>query len=103
MENTHLTIPVERPFLGDKDKFPSHPHLILCPGTLVAQWVSELKVFLQPKSVDIFIYDSQTKGTDFWGPSGPMRLSKHQQHNRIIVASHAVRRPFCIYGIVSYH
>jgi superfamily II DNA or RNA helicase len=60
----------------------------------VAQWVSELKIFLQKKSVDIFIYDSQTKGTDFWGSSGPMQHSKHEPHNKIIVASHAVRRAF---------
>ena len=82
---------MERPFLGDKDKFPTLPHLIVCPGTLVAQWVSELKVFLQPKSVDIFIYDSQTDGADFWSSSGPMHRSKHEPHNRIIIASHSVR------------
>lgn len=93
MRLTHHHLPVERPFLADKSNFPSLPHLIVCPGTLVAQWVSELKVFLQPKSVDIFIYDSQTKGTDFWGCSGPMQLSNHKPHNRIIVASHSVRRP----------
>jgi SNF2 family DNA or RNA helicase len=81
---------VERPFLGNKEKFLSLPHLIVCPGTLVAQWVSELKVFLQPKSVDIFVYDGQTNGDDFWTASGLMHLSKHQPHSRIIVASHAV-------------
>lgn len=84
-------IPEERPFLGDKDTIPSLPHLIVCPGTLVAQWVSELKVFLKPKSMDIFVYNSSTNGEDFWGSSGPIRLSKHQPQNQIIVASHSVR------------
>lgn len=83
----------ERPFLGDKDKIPSQPHLIVCPGTLTAQWVSELKVFLQPKSVDIFVYDAQSSGETFWGPSGPVHMSKHLPHSRIIVTNHSVSLP----------
>ncbi|KAF5362324.1 hypothetical protein D9756_002852 [Leucocoprinus leucothites] len=56
----------ERPYLWGQKKIPSQPHLIICPGTLINQWVSELKTFFRPKSVDIFIYDSQTDGAAFW-------------------------------------
>ncbi|RDB19056.1 Transcription regulatory protein SNF2 [Hypsizygus marmoreus] len=79
----------DRQYLGESVKVPSLPHLIVCPGTLVAQWVSELKILLRPKSVDIFVYDSQTNGKYFWGPSGPLRLSNHLPHNRIVVVSHS--------------
>lgn len=80
----------KRRFLRGADKIPSLPHLILCPGTLTAQWVHELKVFFIPKSVDILVYDSQTDGKFFWGPFGPLHRSKQDLHNRIIVASHSV-------------
>lgn len=86
--------PDQRRFLGGADKIPSLPHLILCPGTLSAQWIHELKVLFLPKSVDIIPYDSQTDSKIFWGPHGPLHRSKHEPHNRIIIASHSVRIPF---------
>ncbi|KAF9443968.1 hypothetical protein P691DRAFT_808051 [Macrolepiota fuliginosa MF-IS2] len=79
-----------RPWLGDAKRIPSLPHIILCPGTLIAQWVHELKVLFLPKSVDILVYDGQTNGMAFWGPSGPLQRSNHLPHNIIIVASHSV-------------
>ncbi|KAJ3564157.1 hypothetical protein NP233_g8477 [Leucocoprinus birnbaumii] len=80
----------DRPWLGGSQKVPSLPHLIVCPGTLVTQWVHELKVLLLPKSVDILVYDSQTDSKIFWGPDGPVQRSHHAPHNHIIVASHSV-------------
>ncbi|KAF9442094.1 P-loop containing nucleoside triphosphate hydrolase protein [Macrolepiota fuliginosa MF-IS2] len=79
-----------RPFFGGRSKVPSLPHLILCPGTLVAQWASELKTLFLPWSVDIGVYDSQTDGPWFWGPDGPPRTFKHAKHHRIIIATHSV-------------
>ncbi|GLB36948.1 putative aortic smooth muscle cell differentiation [Lyophyllum shimeji] len=79
----------EYPYLAGKEKIPSLPHLIVCPGTLVAQWVNEIKTFLVPRGVDIFVYDSQTNAAEFWGPDGPLARSKHKPHNRIVVASHS--------------
>ncbi|KAJ3563513.1 hypothetical protein NP233_g8897 [Leucocoprinus birnbaumii] len=80
----------DRPWLAGSKKVPSLPHLIVCPGTLVAQWVHELKVLLLPHSVDIFVYDSQTDSKTFWGPDGPIQKSRQERHNQIIVASHSV-------------
>ncbi|KAJ3566667.1 hypothetical protein NP233_g6859 [Leucocoprinus birnbaumii] len=80
----------DRPWLAGSQKIPSQPHLIVCPGTLVAQWVHELQVLLRCKIVDIFTYDSQTNSKAFWGPDGPVQRSIHKPHDRIIVASHSV-------------
>ncbi|KAF9444080.1 hypothetical protein P691DRAFT_678274 [Macrolepiota fuliginosa MF-IS2] len=80
----------ERPYLGGSTKVPSQAHLIICPGTLTAQWVSELKTLFRPKKVDILVYDSQTSSEEFWGSSGPFHSSKHDPHNRIVVASESV-------------
>lgn len=89
-----MFIPGERPYLGGSKTVPSYPHLIVCPGTLIAQWVSELKVCLRPKSVDIFVYDGHSHSEHFWGESGLLHLSKQKPHNKIIVASHSVS--FCL-------
>jgi SNF2 family DNA or RNA helicase len=84
--------PVARPlFLGLRE-VPSLPHLILCPGTLTAQWVNELKVFFLPRSVDILIYDSKVDGPYFWSPTGPLHSSIHEPHHRIVIATHSVSR-----------
>ncbi|KXN81008.1 Nuclear protein STH1/NPS1 [Leucoagaricus sp. SymC.cos] len=80
----------ERPFLNRSNMIPSLPHLIVCPGTLSAQWIIELKTLLLPQSVDIHTYDSHTKPEVFWGPSGPLRSSKHAFHHQVVVASHSV-------------
>ncbi|KAF5370979.1 hypothetical protein D9615_010044 [Tricholomella constricta] len=79
----------KRCYLGGSDNIPSLPHLILCPGTLIAQWVSELKVLLRPKSVDIFVYESQSDSRQFWSSSSAFQQSKHKPHNRIVVMSHS--------------
>ncbi|KAJ3560425.1 hypothetical protein NP233_g10845 [Leucocoprinus birnbaumii] len=92
-QDNNLPLPpilIERPYLGAGKKIPSHLHLIVCPGTLIAQWVSELKTLFRPKMVDILVYDSSTDGAYFWGPDGPVKKSRHRQHNIIIVASQSV-------------
>ncbi|KAF5345577.1 hypothetical protein D9756_011032 [Leucocoprinus leucothites] len=93
LQSTNRPLPpilVERPFLAGSTKIPSHPHLVICPGTLVKQWVSELKTTLRPKKVDILVYDSSTDTAVFWGPEGPIVKSLHERHNIIIVASQSV-------------
>ncbi|KAF5359465.1 hypothetical protein D9756_003663 [Leucocoprinus leucothites] len=90
--NGHSLPPIinERPYLGEEKILPSLPHLILCPGTLIPQWINELKTLYLPRSIDIFIYDSQTNTEDFWGPSCPLYSSNHALENCIVVASHSV-------------
>jgi TATA-binding protein-associated factor len=88
-----MTIPpAARPFFLGLREVPSLPHLILCPGTLVVQWINELKVFFLPRSVDILVYDSKVDGTHFWGPSGPLHSSVHEPYHRIVIATHSVSK-----------
>ncbi|KAF7771865.1 hypothetical protein Agabi119p4_6176 [Agaricus bisporus var. burnettii] len=92
MQENRLRVPpilTARPYLGGDETIPSLPHLILCPGTIAAQWVSELKTLFLPWSVDIFTYDSRVDSPWFWGQEGPIRTSKHKAHNRIVVATHS--------------
>ncbi|KAF5344632.1 hypothetical protein D9756_011234 [Leucocoprinus leucothites] len=78
-----------RPFLGDRRRIPSHPHLIVCPGTLIPQWIAEIKTVFIPHSVDILVYDNRANSATFWGPKGPVQTSNQAPHNRIIIASHS--------------
>ncbi|KAG6819600.1 hypothetical protein H0H93_010369 [Arthromyces matolae] len=76
-------------YLGVNSTVPSLPHLIICSGTLLSQWVSELKAYLKPNSVDLFVYDGSAVPQDFWSPQGPFHQSKHELHNRVIIAAYA--------------
>jgi len=65
-------------------------HLILCPGTLIAQWVNELKTLFRPHAIEILIYDSRVMASEFWGESGQVQSSLHMPQQRIVIASHSV-------------
>ncbi|KAF5343888.1 hypothetical protein D9756_011620 [Leucocoprinus leucothites] len=84
-----IQISAARPFLGDRRRIPSHPHLIVCPGTLIPQWIAEIKTVFIPHSVDILVYDNRANSATFWGPKGPVQTSNQAPHNRIIIASHS--------------
>lgn len=80
-----------KPYLGENNKIPSYPHLIVVAGTLLSQWESELKILIKPQSFDIFIYGSGKRyHENFWSPTGPFHSSKHPMSNRIIIASYTV-------------
>ncbi|KAG6852776.1 hypothetical protein C0991_009199 [Blastosporella zonata] len=83
-------IMLKYPYLRNSTTIPSRPHLIVCPGTLMSQWASEIKTLFRKNSVDILLYESSCNADAFWGPAGPFQQSKHLPHNRIIIASHAV-------------
>lgn len=65
-------------------------HLIAIPGTLLAQWESELKLWFLPKKVDIVVYSGKMQQDDLWGPDGMVTLSKHKRSSLIILTSHSV-------------
>ena len=80
-----------QPYLGGEKEIPNYPHLILAPGTLIAQWEHELKVFFLPRKVDILTYTGKkAEHQEFWGDTGPFKTSKHDDHQKIILASHSV-------------
>lgn len=79
--------------MGERE-IESLPQLIVVPGTLRPQWVTELQTLFRPKSIDILLYDSPKAGNAaFWAPGGPLQSSIHEPHNRIIVTTHSARSP----------
>lgn len=66
------------------------PHLIAVPGTLLAQWESELRLWFLPKKVDIVIYSGKMLHDDLWGADGLVTLSKHKRSSVIILTTHSV-------------
>lgn len=83
----------EHPYLGSSKSIPHKCHLFVVPGTIVNQWASEIRIFLNPKAFDLFIYVSrQDFRDDFWSESGPFTRSNQPGANRIILATHSVSR-----------
>ncbi|PPQ93015.1 hypothetical protein CVT25_006099 [Psilocybe cyanescens] len=77
------------PFLGNSSTLPRLPSLILVPGTLIAQWETELKTIFKRGSVDILVYGtSKIQRIQFWDPKGPFHTSKNDV-NKIIIAPHS--------------
>lgn len=86
-----------RPYIVSLKQIPLIPHLILVPGTLIAQWLDELRILFTPNSVDIFIYPGTEEERDmFWAPKGPYHSSRHFPSNRIILAPHTVTIPLSL-------
>jgi hypothetical protein len=55
------------------------------------QWENEIKAFVQPHKVDIIQYhSSKSARTQFWNSNGPYHMSKHEECQRIIIASDTV-------------
>lgn len=92
-------------YFGGLATVPSQPFLIIAPGTLLSQWLAELKVVLKPKTFDLLVYPtSKVEHEAFWSPTGLFHSSKHPLSNRIIIASHSVRRWPCFYSCYfAYH
>ncbi|KAF5309269.1 hypothetical protein D9611_015099 [Ephemerocybe angulata] len=80
----------EQPYLVTHNPIPSRPILILVPGTLIAQWLHELKIAIKPRFIDILLYGSGAiQHKAFWAQGGPYESSKHPPHRRVILASHS--------------
>ncbi|KAJ3494060.1 hypothetical protein NLJ89_g10889 [Agrocybe chaxingu] len=92
-ESTTVTPPPiiqGNPYLRDSKKLPAGAHVVLVPGTLLAQTEAEFKIVLNPKAFDIFVYPTNKAHRElFWSPLGPYQLSKHAPSNRIIIAAHS--------------
>jgi TATA-binding protein-associated factor len=80
------------PFPDESKRVPSLPHLVVVPLTLMGQWEKEIKTFIQPHKVDIFLYHANKQArTQFWGSEGPYQKSKHEPHQKWIIATENVR------------
>jgi len=53
-------------YLGKTDTIPDACHLILVPGMVLSQWALEIRIFLNLKAFDLFLYQT---GEDFQGPN----------------------------------
>ncbi len=93
----------ERPYLGGSISIPNDCHLIIVPGTILSQWASEIRIFLNPKAFDLFIYTSgEDFRDDFWSESGPFTRSKQPTANKIILATHSVSRCHFFFRLAAY-
>lgn len=85
-----IRLPEEKPFLGEYKELPKRPHLILVPGTLLAQWKHGLETVFKPRSFDILEYPGgKAQREQFWAPDGPFH-SSISGANLIILAPHSV-------------
>lgn len=58
---THFSDVESKPwFMEGEAKIPDAPHLIIVPNSLMEQWIREIKVFFNKKSVEIY----QLPGTE---------------------------------------
>lgn len=91
------------PYLAGKKEIPCLPHLIIIPGTLLAQWGDELRILFGANVVDIFKYpNTKPEREMFWAPDGPFHSSRHPLSSRIILAPHTVIiPPFLMLGLCS--
>ncbi|KJA17089.1 hypothetical protein HYPSUDRAFT_206460 [Hypholoma sublateritium FD-334 SS-4] len=75
----------ERPYLGGEKHIPHLPHLIVVPGTLMSQWIDEIRTLFAPKGIDILTYPmAKDERQFFWGPNGPFTATNHSPSSIII-------------------
>jgi hypothetical protein len=97
------SVAVERPYLGLSNTIPDASHLVIVPGTVLSQWASEIRISLNPKAFDLFIYQT---GEDFrehfWSDSGQFSQSNQPNSNRIILAPHSVSQLSFLFCLLTY-
>lgn len=103
VRNTYNLI-ASLPYLAHREEIPDRVVLIIVPGTLLTQWSTELKILVNPKAFDIFVYGTVGQSPQaFWDDRGPFLQSKQPLSRRIIIASHSVSGVKNIYRPNSHH
>ncbi|KAJ3550426.1 hypothetical protein NMY22_g497 [Coprinellus aureogranulatus] len=78
-----------KPLLGNLDRVPSLPTLILVPECLLSQCQRHVQLAMKGGTVDTLVYPGDyNKRRLFWQEDGPFQLSAHPPHARIIVSTH---------------
>jgi TATA-binding protein-associated factor len=79
----------KKPYFQGHLGIPNRAHLILVPLTMLRQWESELKVFFQPKTIEIYVYPiKEEEQKEFW--TGRWSASQMPLVARIVLVSHSV-------------
>ncbi|KAK0224370.1 hypothetical protein IW262DRAFT_1459423 [Armillaria fumosa] len=76
------------PFFCGGKEVVNAPHLLLVPNTLLGQWVSELKKWFRPHTIDILVLPSMERGWEDWYKT-KLDASKQDPCNIIIVGTHS--------------
>jgi len=79
----------KKPYFQGYLGVPNRAHLIIVPLTMLRQWESELKVFFQPKTIEIYVYPmKEEEQKEFW--TGRWDKSQMPLVARIVLVSHSV-------------
>ena len=91
MESFLTSAAEERPYLKEEKQIPHLPHLVVVPGTLLSQWIDEIRTLFAPKGIDILTYPmGKDERQFFWGPNGPFSVANHSPSSIIIFVTQSV-------------
>jgi SNF2 family DNA or RNA helicase len=83
----------DRLYFAGEGPVPDLPHLIIVPGSVLQQWLMEIKRFFKPEAVDVFqLPTAKDEAKKMW--EGPWASSDQPMYRRIVVTAHSVSRPF---------
>ena len=75
----------ERPYLQGEQRIPHLPHIIVVPGTLLSQWIDEIRTVFTPKGIDMFTYPMPKEEREFfWKADGHFAATRHSLSSVII-------------------
>ena len=91
MESFLTSAAEERPYLKEEKQIPHLPHLVVVPGTLLSQWIDEIRTLFAPKGIDILTYPmGKDERQFFWGPNGPVAVANHSLSSIVIFVTQSV-------------
>jgi SNF2 family DNA or RNA helicase len=79
-----------------KGPVPNLPHLLVVPNSLVPQWTWELKIFFNPKQIEIHTLSASEEGVEAYLQSDEWLKSETPMIFRIVIVSHTVRNTFYV-------
>lgn len=83
---------IKEKILGCRKGVPNAGHLIIVPGTLLGQWLMELRRFFRPSFVDIIVVSGEQ--TKWGGDMRRIRSSDMPAWRRVVLITHNVSSCF---------